>query len=81
MLDSIESHNLMPKVVMENFGLEITRPYRDLYSFDARKLKCDGMIKDTVVTLDQLLFKRIMMDIVVANVPTNMNVVFNNMGT
>ena len=34
MLDSGASHNLMPKVVMERLGLEITKPYKDLYSFD-----------------------------------------------
>jgi hypothetical protein len=42
-----------------------------LYSFDAIKLKCDGLIKDMVVTLDQLLVKRIMMDVVVDDVPAN----------
>ena len=31
MLDSEASHNLMPKVVMERIGLEITKPYKDLY--------------------------------------------------
>jgi hypothetical protein len=71
MLDSGASHNLMPKVVMEKLGLEITRPYHDLYSFDARKVKCYGMIKDMVVTLGQLPVKRIMMDVVVVDVPTN----------
>jgi hypothetical protein len=71
MVDSGESHNLMPKVVMEKLGLEITRPYHDLYSFDIRKLKCDGLIKDMVVTLAQLLVKRIMMDVVENDVPTN----------
>ena len=35
MLDSGASHNLMPKVVMERLGLEITRPYKYLYSFDS----------------------------------------------
>jgi hypothetical protein len=38
MLDSGASHNLIPKIIMEKIGLEITRPYQDLYSFDARKL-------------------------------------------
>jgi hypothetical protein len=71
MLDSGASHNLMPKVVMEKLGLEITRPYHDLYSFDARKVKCDGMIKDMVVTLAQLPVKIIMMDVVVVDVPAN----------
>ena len=35
MLDSGASHNIMPKVVMESLGLEITKPYKDLYSFDS----------------------------------------------
>eukprot|EP01018_Ginkgo_biloba_P007611 Gb_17039 [translate_table: standard] len=54
MLDSGASHNLMPKVIMEKLGLEVTRPYQDLYSFDSRKVKCIGMIKDLVVTLAQI---------------------------
>ena len=45
MLDSRASHNLMPKVIMDNLGLDITRPYKDLYSFDSIKVKCIGLIK------------------------------------
>ena len=51
MLDSGASHNLMPKGVVESLGLEVTRPYKYLYSFDSRKVKCLGLIKDMVVTL------------------------------
>jgi hypothetical protein len=51
MLDSRASHNLIPKSIMEKLGLEVTRPYRDLYSFDSRKAKCLNMIKDLVVNL------------------------------
>jgi hypothetical protein len=39
MLDSGASHNVMPKSIMDKLGLEITRPYGDLYSFDSRKVK------------------------------------------
>ena len=35
-LDSGTSHNLMPKGVVESLGLEITRPYKDLYSFNSK---------------------------------------------
>ena len=35
-LDLGASHNLMPKVIMDSLGLDITRPYRDLFSFDLR---------------------------------------------
>jgi ribonuclease HI len=69
MLDFGASHNLMPKVIMEKLGLEITRPYQDLYSFDSRKVKCLGMIKDLVVNLAQIPVKSILMDVVVVDVP------------
>jgi hypothetical protein len=71
MLDSVASHKLMPKKIMEKLGLEITRPYHDLYSFNSRKFKCEGLIKDMVVTLAQLPVKSIMMDVVVVDVPSN----------
>jgi hypothetical protein len=71
MLDSGASHNLMPKIVMEKLGLQITRPYHDLYSFDARKVRCLGMIKDLVVHLAQIPVKSVLMDIVVADVSVN----------
>ena len=32
LLDTRASHNLMPKAVMEELGLDTTRPYRDLFS-------------------------------------------------
>jgi hypothetical protein len=69
MLDSGASHNLMPKVIMQKLGLEVTRPYRDLYTFDSRKVKCLGMIKDLVVNLAQIPVKSILMDVVVVDVP------------
>ena len=39
LLDTGASHNLMPKAVMEELGLDITRPYHDLFSFDPRNVK------------------------------------------
>jgi hypothetical protein len=69
MLDSGPSHNLMPKVIMEKLGLEVTRPYRDLYSFYSRKVKCLGMIKDLVVNLAQIPMKSILMDVFIVDVP------------
>jgi hypothetical protein len=69
MLDSGASHNVMPKGIMDRLGLEITRPYRDLYSFDSRKVKCVGMIKDLVVNLAQIPVKSVLMDVVVVDIP------------
>ena len=34
MLDTGASHNLMPRAIMETLNLDITRPYKDLFSFD-----------------------------------------------
>lgn len=72
LLDTGASHNLMPKAIMDELGLDITRPYRDLFSFDSRKVKCLGLIKDLTVTLSQLPMKSMMMDILVADVPLSL---------
>ena len=40
MLYSSASHNLMPKGVVESLGLEVTRPYKDMCSFDSENVKC-----------------------------------------
>jgi hypothetical protein len=69
MLDSEASHNVMPKIIMDKLGLQITRPYGNLYSFDSRKVKCMGMIKYPVVTLAQVSVKSILMDVVIADIP------------
>jgi hypothetical protein len=69
LMDSGASHNLMPKTVMEELGLEVTKAYHDLYSFDSRRVQCLGVIKDLVVSLFQLPMKSVVMDIVVADVP------------
>jgi hypothetical protein len=68
-MDSGASHNLMPKTVMEELGLEVTKAYHDLYSFDSKRVQCLGVIKDLVVSLFQLPMKSVVMDIVVADVP------------
>ena len=70
-MDSGESHNIMPKKFMDEIGLEIIKTYHELYSFESRKVKCLGVIKDLVVTLFQFPMKRVVMDIVVADVPPN----------
>ena len=57
MLDLGASHNLMPKAVMEKLGLEVTRPYKDLHSFDSSKVRCISLIKDLCITPVQILAK------------------------
>jgi len=69
LMESGESHNLMPKTVMVELGLEVKKTYHDPYSFDSRKVKCLGVIKYLVVTMFQLPMKSVVINIVVANVP------------
>ena len=61
---------MKPKEVMDNLGLDITRSYKDLFSFDSRKVRCMRLIKDLVVSLHKIPEKSIVMDVVVVDVPT-----------
>jgi hypothetical protein len=79
MSDSGASHNLMPKTIMECLGLHITRPYKDLYSFDSREVKCLGLIKDLVVSLQQIPEKNLVMDVVVVDVPTTFGMLLSRL--
>jgi hypothetical protein len=69
MLDLGASHNLMPKVIMDELGLDITRPYKDLFSFESRKFKCLGLLKDLFMSLAQIPLKNMVMDVVMADIP------------
>ena len=79
LLDSRASLNLMPKVIMDKLGLEVTRPYHDLYTFDSSIVKCFRVIKDLVVTLTQLPMKNVMMDIVVAYIEPKFGLVLSRL--
>ena len=70
LLHSRASHNLIPKKVMEELGLQVTKEYHDLYTFDSKRVQCMGVIKDLVVSLTQLPMKSVAMDIVVADIPS-----------
>ena len=51
LLDIGVSHNLIPKEVMDELGLEITKSYHYLFSFDSRKVKCLRLIKHLEIYL------------------------------
>ena len=69
MLDSGASHNLMPRRIMDKLGLDMTRPYKDLFSFDSNKVKCLVLIKGLVISLAKILAETLSMDVVVADTP------------
>ena len=76
MLDLGASHNLMPKGVVESLGLDITRPYKYLYYFDSKMVKCLGLINDMIVSLSKLPSKLVVMDVVMANIPPKFGILF-----
>jgi hypothetical protein len=76
-MDSRASHNIMPKTIMEELRLVVTKAYHDLYSFDSRRVQWLGVIKDLVVTLFQLPMKSVVMDIVVADVPPKFGILLS----
>jgi hypothetical protein len=77
LMDLGASHNIMPKILMEEIILEITKSYHDLYSFDSRKVNCLGVIKELVISLFQLPMKRVIMDILVADVPPKLGMILS----
>ena len=77
MIDSDASHNLMPNAMMEKLGLDVTRPYKDLHSFNSSKVKCIGIIKYLCITLAQIPAKSMVMDVVVANIPPKYNMLLS----
>jgi hypothetical protein len=77
LMDSGASLNLMPKTVMEELGLEITKAYHDLYSFDSRRVQCLGVIKYLVVNLFLLPMKCVIMDIMVVDVPPKFGMILS----
>jgi hypothetical protein len=55
---------------MEKLRLDITIPYKELYSFDSKRVQYLGMIKYLVVAKVKTPRKFITMDVVVTNVPS-----------
>ena len=70
----------MPKLIMEKLGLVVTKPYKDMFSFDSNKVKCLGLIKDLAVSLAQIPSKGLDMDVVVADIPQVRDVAIKIMG-
>ena len=69
MFDLCASHYIIPKIIMDSLGLDVTRTYKALFSFDSREVKCLGLIKYLVVIPHQIFEKSLVMDVVVADVP------------
>lgn len=71
------SNNLMPKVVMEKLGLQITKSYHDLCYLNSRRVKCIGLTKESMVSSLEILTKCTIIDKVVADIPTKSGMLFS----
>jgi hypothetical protein len=69
MLDSGASANMMSLKVMEQLGLQVTRPYRNVCGFESRSIPTHGVIENVEVCLGIYTERVIHMDIVVVDVP------------
>jgi len=65
MFDSRVSANVMTLKVMNELGLEITRPYRNVCGIDSKAIRVCGLIKNLEVFLANYPEVSIIMDVVV----------------
>ena len=61
--------------------MEITRPYKDLYSFDSKRVKCLGLIKDMVVSLNKIPSKVVVMDVIIVDIPPKFGILLSRSWT
>ena len=69
MLDSGATSNVMPKKVMEQLNLRISRPYHNICAMDSKNMEVCGLIKDLQVHLTMFPDIQLTMDVVVVDVP------------
>lgn len=69
MPNSRASANVMPLSVVRQLGLEVHRPYRNVYGLDSKAMLIHGLIKDVVVHLVASPDISTIMDIVIDDLP------------
>jgi hypothetical protein len=69
MLDTGAGANMMSFKVMQQLGLKVTRPYRNVCGFESKAIPTHGVIENVKVCLKEYPEKVIHMDIVVVDIP------------
>lgn len=59
----------MPLKVMNQLGLKITKPYRNVCGMDSKKIELCGLAKDLKVSLVAYPDISLLMDVVVVDIP------------
>jgi hypothetical protein len=69
MLDTGAGANMMSLKVMQQMGLKVTRPYKNVCGFESRSVPTHGVIEDLEVRLKEFPEKVVYIDIIVVDVP------------
>jgi hypothetical protein len=69
MLDTGAGANIMSFKVMQQLGLKVTRPYRNVCGFESKAIPTHGVIENVKVCLKEYPEKVIHVDIVVVDIP------------
>jgi hypothetical protein len=69
MLDTSASANMMSLKVMQQMGLKVTRPYRNVCGFESKAIPTHGVVENVEVQLKEFPEKTVHIDIIVVDVP------------
>jgi hypothetical protein len=69
MLDTGVGENMMSLKVMQQMGLKVTRPYRNVCGFESKEIPTHGVVENVEVHLKEFLEKTVHIDIIVVDVP------------
>jgi hypothetical protein len=68
MLDSGSTTNIMPLKVVQQLGLEISRPYKNVCGVDSKRITICGIIKDLRIILVVFPYMSLAMNVVVIDI-------------
>ena len=69
MLDSGAGANMMSLMVMQQLGLKVTRPYRNVCGFESKAIPTHGVVENVEICLKEYPEKVIHIDIVIVDIP------------
>jgi hypothetical protein len=69
MLDMGAGANMMSLKVMQQMGLKVTRPYRNVCGFESKAIPTHGVVENVEVQLKEFPKKTVHIDIIVVDVP------------
>jgi hypothetical protein len=69
MLDTSVGANMMSLKVMQQMGIKVTRPYRNVCGFESKAIPTHGVVENVEVQLKEFPEKTVHIDIIVVDVP------------